>query len=678
MRIIGIDTGGTCTDAVLYDTQEGRVLCAGKAQTTRNDLEIGIMEALDTLDPELLKTAKMIALSTTLATNAGVENKGARAKLLLIGFDENVMERVKGIYASYGLTDMTRFIVIDAKAEGAYANHYDPDWEDLKRRAGEYFDDCDSVGIVQMNPRSNGGRFELTALKVLREVMDKPLTIACDISNETDILKTCAGTLLNARLIPLMQELIGAVQSAVAKRGLDIPVSIVRSDGTIMSEEMATLHPVETLMSGPAASAVGGCALAGEHNGLIIDMGGTTTDIVVVHDGIPERAVNGIRIGQWKTMVKGIRVDTFGLGGDSAVRYKNNELYLDTERVIPVSVLAEQYDTVVPALERLADRKYSSACFMHEFYVLQKPIGGKTGYTDREQQICEMLKEGPLITFELAEKIGCYPKFLRTEKLESESVLMKSGLTPTDMMILKGDFTLYEKAAAEAAIRCLWANISLPLEQVQDAVYEMVIRKMYGCIGRVLLQRQYAKRKKLLSPEYIEELLDCFYEQAKKRVEIKKGNASLTEEELTDGAYLKLTAAEPLIGVGAPIHVFLPRVAELLNTRAILPQHEDVANAIGAAVSRRIATDELRIKAEYQGAMYVGLSLHEDGKKFFFEDTEEAIRFGKEVLTRSLRRKAALQGVEGEPVIRITVDENRVLHSQSGALLEINLRGEAE
>ena len=82
---IGIDTGGTYTDAVLYDPEQRCVVSSAKALTTREDLSVGILNALDALPPELTRQAEDICLSTTLATNACVEDKGARAKLLFIG-----------------------------------------------------------------------------------------------------------------------------------------------------------------------------------------------------------------------------------------------------------------------------------------------------------------------------------------------------------------------------------------------------------------------------------------------------------------------------------------------------------------------------------------------------------------------------------------------------------------
>ena len=89
---IGIDTGGTCTDAVIFDSKSRKVLSWAKTLTTKNDLKIGILEAMRGLAPDLLHKAEYIALSTTLATNACVEKKGGRAKLILMGTTRKTLE----------------------------------------------------------------------------------------------------------------------------------------------------------------------------------------------------------------------------------------------------------------------------------------------------------------------------------------------------------------------------------------------------------------------------------------------------------------------------------------------------------------------------------------------------------------------------------------------------------
>lgn len=668
---IGIDTGGTCTDAVIYDLDTKKILGAGKALTTKTNLEIGIANALDALPRDLAKKAEILALSTTLATNACIENRGSRAKLLMIGFDPGMIEHLKEIYASYGFRDLTQFIILDAKVENLFPDAFDPDWEDLRRRAPEYFADCDAVGIVQKHPRSNGGRFELTAQQILKDELTIPITIAYDISNEIDILKTCAATLLNARLIPLISEFMEAVHRVMERRGLNIPLSIVRSDGTLMSEEMAKTYPVETLLCGPAASVVGGSELSAEDNALIIDMGGTTTDIAIVQEKAPLMADGGIHIGQWQTMVKGLFVDTFGLGGDSAVRFADNKLYLDTVRVIPISILASQYDHILPDLEELAGQRRYHSRWLHEFFVLLKDISGKTGYTPEEQKVCELLKEKPLITMDLADRMGLDPHYLKLERLEQDGIIIKSGLTPTDMMILKGDFQKYDKSAALAALHCIWPNISMPIEEVPDAVYEMVIKRMYQNIGRILLQQQYPKQKEFFAPGGLDVMLEHFYQQAKQGLDAK--NSRPSSRELVS---LGLTSALPLIGVGAPIHVFLPRVAELLHTRVKIPEYAAVANALGAISSRMVTHTELTIKAEYENGACIGYSLFEDGKKYMFEALEDAAALGRAAAKRAVTRRALLQGIRN-PQIQITSQENRIGHTDAGLLLEVLIRATA-
>ena len=398
-------------------------------------------------------------------------------------------------------------------------------------------------------------------------------------------------------------------------------------------------------------------------------MGGTTTDIALIHKKEPVLANGGIHIGQWKTMVQGLYVDTFGLGGDTAVRFKNNQLFLDTVRVIPISVLASQYDDVLPALQELASRRRLHSRWIHEFYVLQKDISDKTGYTEDEQRLCAFLKEKPLITLDLAEKMGMDPHFLPDSRLERDGILMKSGLTPTDIMVLKGDFRQYDSSAASAALQCLCANIRETPDQIPDLVYELVIRRMYENLGRIILQQQYPKQKFFFQKDALAPMLGCFYEQAKESVD--------HPDIVLDNAQLSLSTPLPLIGVGAPIHVFLPRVAALLHTTAIVPEYAGVANALGAAASRKVTHCDLTVKAEYDGGSCTGYTFFENGEKYIFEEPEEAVDSGKEVLTRTIKKRALLQGLGDAPHIEITMEENRIGHTKDGLLTEIFLHATA-
>ena len=666
---IGIDTGGTCTDAVIYDLDTREILATGKTQTTKSNLEIGIGKVLEQLPDDLLHKAEAIALSTTLATNACVENKGSRAKLLLIGAAPEMIERLQKTLSGYGINDISQIIVLDAKPENLFSEPYDPDWDDLKKKAPELFNDCDSVGIVQTYPDANGGRFEMTALRLLQEELTIPLTIAYDISQETDILKVCASTLLNARLIPLIAEFMGAVHHVMEKRKLEnIPLYIVRSDGSLMSEEMARTCPVETLLCGPAASVIGGCDLAGEKNALVVDMGGTTTDLALIRNHDPAMAKEGIMIGQYKTAIKGLDAQAVSLGGDTAVRYRDGKLFLDTVRVIPVSILAAEYPHVATDLKKLVAENTSHTRWIHEFFLLQKDITGKPGYTEYEQKVCEILKKGPLIMREFLKKTGGDLYHMGTDRLEQEGVIMRSGLTPTDIMIIKGDFTGYKDTAAKEMIRFFARNVEEDEEAIPDRIYSEVHRRMYKSIASFALRHEFAGKAEFYTPENIDVLLDSCYEQACARVEGKDMEDST--------ALMNLTVPIPLIGIGAPIHVFLGHVADLLGTRAVITPYSHVANAVGAIAGRRIARLDLPVVAKYDGYSIIGYMIVANQQQYMIKRRADAVEFGKKTALEEIKKRAQFQGLGDDPLIEIETEEVRI--RPSGVLLEIMVHAKAE
>ena len=666
---IGIDTGGTCTDAVIYDLDTKEILATGKTQTTKSNLEIGIGKVLEQLPDDLLHKAEAIALSTTLATNACVENKGSRAKLLLIGAAPEMIERLQKTLSGYGINDISQIVVLDARPENLFSEPYDPDWEDLKKRAPELFADCDSVGIVQTYPDANGGRFEMTALRLLQEELTIPLTIAYDISKETDILKVCASTLLNARLIPLIAEFMGAVHHVMQRRNLEhVPLYIVRSDGSLMSEEMARTCPVETLLCGPAASVIGGCDLAGEKNAIVVDMGGTTTDLALIRAHDPAMAKEGIMIGQYKTAIKGLDAQAVSLGGDTAVRYRDGQLFLDTIRVIPVSMLAAECPHVVTDLKKLVAENNTHTRWIHEFFVLQKDITGRPGYTEYEQKACEVLKKGPLIMRDFLNKTGGDLYHMGTDRLEQEGVIMRSGLTPTDVMILKGDFTGYKDTAAKELIRFFAMNVKEGIDEIPDKIYGEVHRRMYKSIASFALRHEFAGKEDFYTPENIDVLLDSCYEQACARA------AGIFSEDST--AQMNFTVPMPLIGIGAPIHVFLSRVAELLGTRAVITLFSHVANAVGAIAGRRVARLDLPVVAKYDGYSIIGYTIVANEKQHMIKRRPEAVEFGKKTALEEIRKRAQFQGLGEDPLIEIETEEVRI--RPSGVLLEIVVHAKAE
>src|SRR5690606_4555973 len=121
---------------------------------------------------------------------------------------------------------------------------------------------------------------------------------------------------------------------------IQAPLMVVKGDGSLIAAEAALASPVETILSGPAASLVGARHLSGETDVVVVDMGGTTTDIALLRDGRPVLASEGATVGGWKTMVEAVAVHTYGLGGDSEVRCDEaGDLVVGPRRAVPLSLL---------------------------------------------------------------------------------------------------------------------------------------------------------------------------------------------------------------------------------------------------------------------------------------------------------------------------------------------------
>jgi len=124
---------------------------------------------------------------------------------------------------------------------------------------------------------------------------------------------------------------------------------VVKGDGSLVRAGWAMRRPIETILSGPAASVVGAWHLAGRRDVWVVDVGGTTTDIAVLHDGRPRLNPEGAQVSRWRTMVKAVDVHTVGLGGDSHVRLSDEgRLAIGPRRVVPLCLLATEHPRSSP------------------------------------------------------------------------------------------------------------------------------------------------------------------------------------------------------------------------------------------------------------------------------------------------------------------------------------------
>ena len=637
---IGLDTGGTYTDAVIYDFIEKKVIAAAKALTTRQDLSIGILEALSRLPEDTLRQAEIISLSTTLATNACVEDRGGRVKLVFLGGDENVINEFG---ARYGLPPANEMYLQECFSAFSGEIKKEPDWDLFSKNIGEKFNNLDGAGIIEIYAMKNSAVLEKKAKEIFQKKFSIPVVCGHELFFDLNCLQRASGTLLNARLFPVIQEFLDAIKGSMLKQKIQAQTIIVRSDGSLMSETFARLHPVETLLCGPAASVAGGMLLAREKDCIIIDMGGTTTDIALVKDGYPVRVEDGISVGKWKTFVKGFAIRTFGLGGDSAVHYRENKLFLEDYRVVPLCVTGSKHPELIDNLRKLADSRSKNYYYLHEYFFLNTGIRDSARYTEKEKRFCGALERGPLGLREAADIMETDIYNFNPGRLLSEGIIQVSGFTPTDVMHIRNDFSAYSGEASLQAARYIAFNLGIGVEELCGRVYEEVRRKLYVFISRLLLENRDRYFTKRVSEKDAEYFIDQSYKSAKEG----KTNKLLS---------LNWGTQFPLVGLGAPIRVFLDDVARLLGTRAIIPEYCEVANALGAVAGKISASCTIEIRPEIDASGISGYNVFGYNSNGKFKTLPEAEAFAAAEAETGARAEARKRGGRGNLEI---VMENR-------------------
>ena len=394
--MLGVDTGGTYTDAVVLDEATDRVLAKAKALTSRPDLALGVGTAIDAAIAGAGVAAGdvgMVSLSTTLATNALVEGQGGRVALVFIGFAEGELDRA-------GLRDALAgdpVIFLSGGHSHAGGEVAPLDEAGLEAGLGTLPDGVTGFAVAAQFATRNPAH-EVAARDIIRARTGLPVTCSHELSAALGGPKRALTAVLNARLIGMIDGLIGACEAHLDRIGVDARLMVVRGDGALIPADMARERPIETILSGPAASIAGAAWLTGETDALVSDIGGTTTDVCLLQDGRPKIDPAGARVGAYRTMVEAVAMRTTGLGGDSEVHVTEGlqtGLRLGPRRLMPVSLLARDHpDLVHDTLDR-ALAVETPATDGGQFVV---PLWGRVpaGLDKREAAVAERLTAGPL------------------------------------------------------------------------------------------------------------------------------------------------------------------------------------------------------------------------------------------------------------------------------------------
>ncbi|MDH7485550.1 MAG: hydantoinase/oxoprolinase family protein [Anaerolineae bacterium] len=626
---LGIDTGGTYTDAVLVDHASGEVLAAAKALTTRHDLSVGIGQAIAAVfaagqsrSPE---DVHLVALSTTFATNAIAEGRGSPVCLLLIGYDRELMER-------YGFQQelATDDVVYLRGGHDVLGNEVTPLDEAAARQAilarrGRVEAFAVSGYFAVRNPAH-----ELRLRALVEELTASaggsalPVTCGHELSTRLNAVRRATTAALNARLIPLLRELIASVQRTLDERGIAAPLMVVKGDGSLVRAAWAMQRPIETILSGPAASAVGAWHLAGRGDVWVVDVGGTTTDIVALRDGQPRLNPEGARVGGWRTMVEAVDVHTTGLGGDSHVRADGHgRLRIGPRRVVPLCLLADEYPQVVDELRRqVAIQETSDA--RAQFLLLGRRPGNWLSEEDRA--LLHRLEAGPQsLSPLLGETRFGWLMRRRLEELEAQLVVQRAGFTPTDALHVLGRFQRWNAEASRlgAALLAAQANLSVETfcEQVVQGVSDRVATEL---VSKVL-------EDEVGLPDW----------------EREPSAAALLARALSNPGVgdlaCELRLRRPLVAIGAPVEAYMPGVANPLHTELVIPPHAAVANAVGAVAGTVVQRLRVLISPLEGGERF---RLHLPDGVRDFGDLEEAVRHARQVMFPLVEARARQAGAE--------------------------------
>ncbi|HEY81758.1 MAG TPA: hydantoinase/oxoprolinase family protein [Dehalococcoidia bacterium] len=616
--LLGIDTGGTYTDAVLLDTERG-VISTAKALTTKHNLLEGIQHAVRKVLPHPPPGIDLVSLSSTLATNAIVEGKGNSICLILIGYDPQMV-------ADMGferLVDARRIVFIQGGHTVDGEEQSPLDLEAARRAILSHAPYVAAFAISSFFGVYNPSH-ELEVKRLVRRLTNLPVTCGHELTTKLDAPLRALTVALNARLIPLLRELILAVQQLLASEHIQAPLMVVKGDGSLVDAEMALQRPVETILSGPAASVIGALHLGKEKDAFVIDMGGTTTDIAAVHHGRPALNLKGAKVGGWQTMVEAVDIHTTGLGGDSEIKLdETGSLRIGPRRVVPLSLLATSYPSVVEALRRQLEAppdNHTGSFVLHE-----RPLGPEQdSLTSAQREVWDLLSAGPMPIAELAAR-GQHAAYLRysLDGLLERGLIAISSFTPTDAVHVLGKYRVGSVEAASIGAE-LWARRlgMRPRKFCQRVVEQVIIQA-----GRALLESALSDEAglSLSSRDSVGQLL------INRALEADGGG----------NFAVKLWLRRPIIGLGAPAATYLAPLAEKLNTPLYIPEHAAVASAIGAVASGVVQKVRLLIRPQDEDETY---RVYSPSGVRDFSKLADATSYARRTARRLARERAGQAG----------------------------------
>lgn len=636
--VIGIDTGGTFTDGVLLHYATRRVVSIAKTLTTRKDLKQGVIKVLRKLNLRNDYNIKLVGISSTLATNSIAEGRAGKVGLLLLGYNQKLIE-------NYKLRDdlSTEEIAFFSGGHNAQGDEMAPvDEVGIRQWIQENKSKVDAIAVSGYFSPLNPGH-EKIALEIIKNESDIPVVLGHQLSTKLNSIKRAATASINASLVAVMQDFIQSVQYSLKELNIKAPLMIVRGDGTLMPYSEAIYKPVETIISGPAASAIGGIFLSGKKKSLVIDVGGTTTDMALVENSRVIVSEEGARVGETETAVEAARIRTISIGCDSRISFdQRNDLQVGPDRVRPLSQMASIHQKVA---REIYSMKNDPSAFRNEFdleyWYLHRPPDNSLleALDDKQRQLLDRIIEPSKLSDLMKEFDVFHPSHFNLNEFIRQGHIECATLNPSDLLHVNGDMDLWDSGVAEIAAGCIAEYYGLKkkdlIKQVFDKIVNVIVEEIL-----IYLACQQAGTKSMPP-----------------NIDGKWGKWMLMEILNSGNDYIsmELNCPFPVIGTGAPARYFLGDVVRYFHNRLIIPEFSEVANAVGA-VSGSITEVREALVFIRESEDFYAYQVKYDGKFEKFETYDEACDHAENV-SYEMAKEAAIEAGSSTPY----VERNRIV-----------------
>ncbi len=657
---LGIDTGGTYTDVVIIDDESKTVLKSAKSLTTYPDPIDGIRNALDEMPADLLEKASFVSVSTTLSTNTVLENTGEAAALILIGsakllsFDDQKAVQnyviVNGGHDNEGnevepldIAAVEKYVLsvkdkVSAFAVSSYFSVRNPEHE-LKTKA-----------LIQQLTAADG------------QNNSHPVVCGHELAQSLGTYERGVTAYLNAMLLPITHRFVNAVVSEIKRRGLNADIKILKCNGAVSGIEEAMEKPVESIFSGPAASLLGASFLSGRESCLMIDVGGTSTDVSLVENGFPDISDNGAVVGGWRTKVRAIRMETSALGGDSQIWIRlpslsdsavQDRVKFGPRRIIPICRAASIYPEILESLkERWFADKYRFSEYVQPVRFYIRSGNAAAGLTADEQKVYNKIKEDqPVSINDVMWDMSYVPADI-LRSLVSKKLVNMIGFTPTDVLHVLGDYNEFNTEAAVLAARitasfldteytelCRYLKQTFSLKMAQELVYFLVDKGLADNAENIVMTSRsdvFNTRSRFETP-FNPELTDSsvFKDSVKAVLAFKK-------------PLLKYKLDIPVVMIGGPVKAFADELSQLIDAEILTPEYFDVGNAVGALVGKIAKRIDISVRTVQSESRYMlktnGFIVYSPGGRRAFASRDDALEYarslGKQLIMEYMEREA--------------------------------------